>query len=356
MLPPPKRSPATEHPKGVVYRRVKKRKLLPGWAVFLIDFGLIGVTVCIFALFHHVLPRKSNNPGVVIPPPGVSSTVSDASGNPVSRPDTSGAPDTGGQFGAKFADKFSDTVQKTDSSYVSKDIRVTLTKHTTNRERNGRSYVVTYFVADIYIRNIENFRTAFAQGEYGHGYRDNTVTMAKDNHAVVALSGDYYSIRDTGVVIRNGMLYREQAFRDVCVLYRDGSMRTYSKETFDINEAVAGSAWQAWSFGPRLLENGQPMTNAQFDTDVYKANPRSALGYYEPGHYAFVLVDGRQEGYSTGMTLEELSQLFYDMGCQEAYNLDGGQSAVMAFDGELANQPYGGGRNISDILYIGEVE
>lgn len=176
-------------------------------------------------------------------------------------------------------------------------------------------------MADIYIRNIENFRTAFAQGEYGHGYRDNTVTMAKDNNAVVALSGDYYSIRDTGVVIRNGMLYREQAFRDVCVLYRDGSMRTYSKETFDINEAVAGSAWQAWSFGPRLLENGQPMTNAQFDTDVYKANPRSALGYYEPGHYAFVLVDGRQEGYSTGMTLEELSQLFYDMGCQEAYNL-----------------------------------
>ena len=67
-------------------------------------------------------------------------------------------------------------------------------------------------------------------------------------------------------------------------------------------------------------------------------------------------MDGRQEGYSTGMTLEELSQLFYDMGCQEAYNLDGGQSAVMAFDGELANQPYGGGRNISDILYIGEVE
>lgn len=62
MLPPPKRSPATEHPKGVVYRRVKKRKLLPGWAVFLIDFGLIGVTVCIFALFHHVLPRKSTIP------------------------------------------------------------------------------------------------------------------------------------------------------------------------------------------------------------------------------------------------------------------------------------------------------
>ena len=350
LTPPPRKTPPTEHPKGVVYRRKKKHRLLPGWAVALIDIGLIGVTVCVFALFHHVLPRKIDNPGVVIPPPDVSSTVSnlpnsDSSGN--------NSLDTSGQFGAKFADKFSDTVQKNDTSYISKDINVHLSKHTL---REGTNKVVTYFVADIYIRNIENFRTAFAKGEYGHGYRDNTVTMAKNNQAVVAISGDYYSIRDTGVVIRNGKLYREQAFRDVCVLYRDGTMQTYSKDSFRIDEAVSKGAYQAWSFGPRLLEGGQPMTNAQFDTDVYKANPRSAIGYYEPGHYAFVLVDGRQAGYSTGMTLEELSQLFYEMGCKEAYNLDGGQSAVMSFAGELTNQPYGGGRNISDILYIGEVE
>lgn len=65
---------------------------------------------------------------------------------------------------------------------------------------------------------------------------------------------------------------------------------------------------------------------------------------------------GGQAGYSTGLRMEALSKLFYDLGCKEAYNLDGGQSAVMAFDGKLANQPYGGGRSISDILYIGEVE
>jgi exopolysaccharide biosynthesis protein len=37
-------------------------------------------------------------------------------------------------------------------------------------------------------------------------------------------------------------------------------------------------------------------------------NPRSAIGYYEPGHYCFIVVDGRQNGYSDGMTLDELAQ------------------------------------------------
>ena len=118
------------------------------------------------------------------------------------------------------------------SSYVSKDIRVTLTKHTTNRERNGRSYVVTYFVADIYIRNIENFRTAFAQGEYGHGYRDNTVTMAKDNNAVVAL--DVYKRQDPGrrhgrgnPPSGGGRLRRNQGCRSV---YRGDAGRVWERK------------------------------------------------------------------------------------------------------------------------------
>jgi exopolysaccharide biosynthesis protein len=83
-------------------------------------------------------------------------------------------------------------------------------------------------------------------------------------------------------------------------------------------------------------------------------NPRSAIGYYEPGHYCFVTVDGRKEGYSIGMTVPELAQLFEDLGCQSAYNLDGGQTAVMMFGDSIANQPYHGGRKTSDIIYITE--
>lgn len=101
-----------------------------------------------------------------------------------------------------------------------------------------------------------------------------------------------------------------------------------------------------------LLKDGQPMTS--FNSDVNVANPRGAIGYYEPGHYCFVLVDGRQPGYSNGMTTRQLSQLFYDLGCKVAYNLDGGQSAVVTFMDSVANKPYKGGREISDIIYVAD--
>jgi len=101
-----------------------------------------------------------------------------------------------------------------------------------------------------------------------------------------------------------------------------------------------------------LLQDGKPME--KFNSVVTPRNPRAAIGYYEPGHYCFVLVDGRQDGYSRGLSLKELSQLFYELGCKEAYNLDGGQTAVMAFMGQLANRPYNGGRDVSDIIYIAE--
>ena len=92
-----------------------------------------------------------------------------------------------------------------------------------------------------------------------------------------------------------------------------------------------------------------------FNTSVEGWNPRAALGYYEPGHYCFVIVDGRQEpDYSYGMQMQDLSKLMYDLGCKEAYNLDGGMTAMMAYNGSLYSHPCGGGRSNSDILYIAE--
>ena len=79
------------------------------------------------------------------------------------------------------------------------------------------------------------------------------------------------------------------------------------------------------------------------------------MGYYEPGHYCFVIVDGRQSGYSAGLLIPELAQLFEDLGCTCAYNLDGGGSAVMTFLHEkYSRQSNGADRRLSDILLITE--
>lgn len=319
------------------------------------DILLIGIGLLVFAYFHHVRPIESDTQAVVLPTPIPVQTIA-PSPEPTDQPavdditpaEPSPTPYVDqGMWGEKFADKFTDgDVIQTAGSYQSEDISVTVDKV----EEDG----VTYFVADIYVRNIENFKTAFAGGEYKRGAEDKTLDMAVENNAIVAISGDYCGIRADGIVIRNGVLYRDAVYEDVLIMNNDGSMQTFSPEAFDINAVLQNGAYQGWSFGPMLLKDGQPMD--KFNSYVNPKNPRSAIGYYEPGHYCFVVVDGRQSGYSAGMTLKELSRLFYDLGCTAAYNLDGGQSAVMTFGDERASQPYGGGREISDIIYITEVK
>ncbi|MDF2907750.1 MAG: hypothetical protein K0R34_3071 [Herbinix sp.] len=228
---------------------------------------------------------------------------------------------------------------------------------TTNKvELGSGSDKITYYRSDIYVTNVKYIKTAFATGDYGKNLKASTSAMAEDNDALLAISGDFYGNGETGVVIRNGILYRSvENDADICVLFIDGTMKTYSPEEFDADEVLEQGAWQAWTFGPELLD-GKGHILASFNTTTYlnSTNPRCAIGYVEPGHYIFVVVDGRDEGYSMGVTLSELSQIMVKAGCESAYNLDGGKSAAMVFDGGYVNQPAQGGRTISDIIYIGE--
>ena len=100
--------------------------------------------------------------------------------------------------------------------------------------------------------------------------------------------------------------------------------------------------------------DGEGKAKSEFDSSVTTANPRSAIGYYEPGHYCFVAVNGRGEENSAGIKMADFSKLFEDLGCTVAYNLDGGKSSVMVWDlgSKDINTPYDGGRSVSDIIYI----
>ena len=66
-----------------------------------------------------------------------------------------------------------------------------------------------------------------------------------------------------------------------------------------------------------------------------------------------IVADGRQDGYSKGMTLQELQQLFVDYGAVTAMNLDGGGSSELWLNGEILNKPSGGKeRSMSDIIWF----
>lgn len=209
---------------------------------------------------------------------------------------------------------------------------------------------VTYFVADVYVKSIDAFKTAFANDSYGRGLHEMPLKIATDNDAVFAVSGDYYGAREQGVVVRNGILYRDVMGDDVCILRKDGTLSVYQKSSFSPLDMLDDTVWQAWAFGPALVQDGAACDTSSSRIKV--KNPRSAIGYYSPGHYSFIVVDGRQNGYSTGMTLDELANTFVSLGCVTAYNLDGGATAMMVFDGAVISQPTNGGRSSSDIIYF----
>ena len=176
---------------------------------------------------------------------------------------------------------------------------------------------------------------------------------------MLATNGDSYSNnrhQDNGTIIRNGTVYRSQpSTEETCVLYRDGTMRTYTPDQFDPQQAVKDGAWQSWVFGPSLLdENGQAKDHFLTWDYIRQSHPRTAIGYYEPGHYCLLVVDGRTPGLSRGMTLEEMSQLFASLGCKAAYNLDGGHCSFMTRGSTVINDPYHPGKSLSDGIFICE--
>ncbi|MBB6637180.1 phosphodiester glycosidase family protein [Cohnella thailandensis] len=223
---------------------------------------------------------------------------------------------------------------------------------------------VTYYVADVVLQDASSLLTAFAKDSFGTNIVQNTSTIAENHDAIFAINGDYYGFRDTGVVIRNGELYRDEPAREGFATLSDGTMMSYDEEEVSSSELLAQGVTNTFSFGPALVKDGEivgDFSSVKIDTNfgnrsIQNANPRTGIGMISPNHYVFIVVDGRSSGYSRGMTLDEFAQLFVNLGATEAYNLDGGGSSTMYFMGRVVNDPLGKGdeRGVSDIIYLTE--
>lgn len=214
------------------------------------------------------------------------------------------------------------------------------------------------YAADIVVSSSEYIKTAFANGYYGKNVTDKTSSMAEQNNAILAINGDYYGARESGYVIRNGVVFREtNDGRDLLCVYADGAMRIVNSGDQSAQELVDNGVWQAFSFGPALVQNNQ--INVSVNTEVGKAmasNPRTAIGMIDTCHYVFVVSDGSTNE-SKGLSLYQLATFMKNIGVSTAYNLDGGGSSTLYFNGEIINYPTTSGRSmkergVSDIVYI----
>ena len=341
------------------YKRPQRRKVPTG--VFIaVDIVVAVIILLFFYLNGYVWEKKITAQTLVTQTPDVQQTegtqqdTQDDTADDTSQiPETTAAAEQTPQvdmtlWSNKFADKFTDgEVVQTENSYKSANVSVEMTRY----ESDG----VVYFVADIYLTDIKYFKTAFGENKTsGREFVDDNLV---NNNGIVGINGDN-CWNNPSLLIRNGVYYDlySSSNADQLVMYMDGSMETISGADFDFDAIKAKAPYQVWGFGPMLLDaNGQPMS--EFNSTVAgRANPHTAVGYFEPGHYCFVVVDGRRpDDYSAGMTMAELSQLMYGLGCKAAFNLDGGDTSQMAFMDSYYNIP-SGSRKADDMIYITDSE
>lgn len=268
----------------------------------------------------------------------------------------------------KFAGHFTSSVVSDDLSYSDPNISIQITKGSYDSGRLDYSETgkhkkygtkVAYTVADIYVGDITYLQTAFAKDIYGNGYSEKLSDMSARLNSILAVNGDSYNNnrhQDNGTIIRNGVIYRSRKTdMETCVLNWDGTMQIYSPEELDIQKLIDNGAYQSWVFGPGLLDsNGKAKKDFLTWDYIRESHPRTAIGYYEPGHYCLLVVDGREAGYSRGMFLEEEAAIFERLGCKAAYNLDGGHCSFMTLQNQVVSHPYKAGHEIPDGIFIME--
>lgn len=239
---------------------------------------------------------------------------------------------------------------------------------------------LTWFEADLYgdLDAGEMLRTVQNDPEKMGKVRVDATETAKKHNVVFAMNTDYYTYRvavnnnrHTGIVIRDGRILYDDPYTekqvtnsmfpnlDMLAFMPDGSLKVYHSWEKTAQEFIDEGVQTVYSFGPYLLLDGKVSERAYANNE--NKNPRCAIGMVEHGHYVAIMCEGRLKR-SAGVTISYLAKMMRAKGCQVAFNMDGGQTAVMVFMGKQLNQigAYDGGktnsRPTSEVLGFGTSE
>ena len=242
--------------------------------------------------------------------------------------------------------------QVTSDSYIDENIEIKITTY--------REYDTDIYVADINLKSINYLKTAFANSTYGKNITDKTSSISKEVNAILSINGDYYGVQEKGYVLRNGVIYRNIKRNNAqdLVIYKNGEFEIINEDDISVEKLLEKGAYNVLSFGPSLIDNNDITVTENYEVKkTMTSNPRTAIGIIGENHYVFVVSDGRTN-LSEGLSLYELAKFMKSLGVKTLYNLDGGGSSTMYFNGNVVNNPTTMGktikeRSVSDIVYIG---
>lgn len=244
------------------------------------------------------------------------------------------------------------TIVSTSTAYEDENKKITVKTY----ERNS----TTIYAAFVTIKGDASIKAALADETYGRNVTDTTSSIADSVNAVLAINGDFYGARNSGYVIRNGYLLRSESRspdQEDLVIYKDGSMQIIKEGDISAEDLLENGAVQVFSFGPALITASEISVDSSDEVgQAMASNPRTAIGIIDENNYVFVVSDGRTYE-SEGLSLKELAEFMRELSVKTAYNLDGGGSSTMYFNGQIINKPTTNGisikeREVSDIVYL----
>lgn len=244
------------------------------------------------------------------------------------------------------------------SCYADKTIEVKCWSETLTSHKYGN--VPVYF-SEVTVKHASQFRRQWANGDYNSKSYQYPSNMFNSSNGVVAMSADFYKHRMYGIIIQYGTVIcdkRGTSILDVLTVDYDGNFKIWRDTELSkrITEEGADDIMLSFTFGPVLVQDGQVVDESHWERqtlgELSTTVGRAAIGQLGELHYLLCTVS------NPGMTCAEMAQTMADKGCIIAYNLDGGQSGTMLFDGKVYNKiAYKGvERAMSDILYFASAE
>ena len=224
------------------------------------------------------------------------------------------------------------------------------------RIEKDRAYDTNIYYAYVTVTEANQLRTALA-GKYPSKAVRPVKDMAQENNAVLAINGDYFSYHRTGVVVRNGVILREQpvATRDTLIIDENGDFTILTKNTRKEWEEHRDGAVQAFCFGPGLVVNGEKQVFKAGDKVSCGAPTKAqrlAICQLDTKQYLIIATEGPEQEKQAGLTAAELTELMLQKGVQQGYNLDGGSSVTLLLGNQRINAPESKNRNVGDIIYF----
>lgn len=202
--------------------------------------------------------------------------------------------------------------------------------------------VLNYYVAEVRTRDPGLLQPFYAGDDHSGRVRAVPEKIATKNKCVIAVTSDFFNNPYTsgtyrkGIIIRDGALKSDRKGADTLAVLPNGGFCIYKPNEISADKLLAMGVKFAYSFGPGLVRDGKIMPDLSRHA-LHRRNPRTGVGMVSPGHYIFIVVDGREPRRSVGVSLDDFAQMFIDYGCTAAYNFDGGQSASMCFMGRQLN-------------------